>query len=310
MNARYEIGQTDRSGIAVKPDEERKKTIEACLANMKKRQSSILESKKLGGQLKGVAMNGFVTLDEKGSGIVYTYAHDSKYSRLETFTDDDTGETEFIGRALASERYLTFPDTDSWQRIFTAIEFDKPLFKNALPGGADSLVDRKALAKLIYRVADRNALMVMEKVIGTVPTNGKGDGKLVRFRDKEYYEWVIDFDEILARTMTCFGSSMPDRFGLQLLKAICLAARMTSYAFCIVPDYDKPGKDRFMPQNNPAHIFGDNVRYPADAGTPEFMEAHAEEETRKALKTAEVIKLVRAAVKPEGVIAAIERMKK
>jgi hypothetical protein len=96
---------------------------------------------------------------------------------------------------------------------------------------------------------------------------------------------------------------------IQLVKALCLAARMTTYAFCVVPDYSNNGKPRFMPDNNPTHIFGDSGRYPAEASTPEFMEAHAEEEVKKAIKIPDMVALMKAAVKPDGVIAAVEAYK-
>lgn len=309
MNARYEIGQPDRSGLTVMPDMERGKTVDACLSILKQRQDSIKENKELGGLVKGLAHNGFITVEEKGAGIRYTYASDSKYSRTESFTDKETGETEFLGRITAKERYLTFQDTDSWQRIFTAIECDKPSIKRCLPGGADSLIDRKAFAKLIYRLADRNALMVMEKITCSAPMVIPGCGSLIDFKEKKYWEWNIDFDELLKRTARCAGNSVPDRFMIQLAKAVCLAARMTTYAYCVVPDYTTNGKLIFMPHNNPSHIFGDNGRYPAEASTPEFMEAHAEEEVKKVIKIPDMVKLMREAIKPDGVIAAVEAYK-
>lgn len=309
MNARYEIGQPDRSGITVLPDMERGRTMDACLTLLKRRQDSIKENKELGGLVKGMAHNGFITVEEKGAGINYTYASDGKYSRTESYTDKETGETEFLGRITAKDRYLTFQDTDSWQRIFTAIECEQPTIKRCLPGGADSLIDRKALAKLIYQLVDRNALMVMEKITCTVPMVIPGCGSLVDFKEKKYWNWVIDFDELLVRTVRCAGNSIPDRFMIQLVKALCLAARMTTYAFCVVPDYSNNGKPRFMPDNNPTHIFGDSGRYPAEASTPEFMEAHAEEEVKKAIKIPGMVKLMREAIKPDGVIAAVEAYK-
>lgn len=309
MNARYEIGQRDSSGKNVLPDKKRDKTMEACLRILKIRQDSIRENKELGGLVKGMAHNGFITIKEKGAGISYTYASDGKYSRTESYTDKETGETEFLGRITAKDRYLTFQDTDSWQRIFTAIECEQPTIKRCLPGGADSLIDRKALAKLIYQLVDRNALMVMEKITCTVPMVIPGCGSLVDFKEKKYWNWVIDFDELLVRTVRCAGNSIPDRFMIQLAKAICLAARMTTYACCVVPDYSNNGRLCLRPDNNPTHIFGDNDRYPADASTPELMENHAEEEVRKAIRVSDMLSLMKAAVKPEGIMSAVERYK-